>query len=203
MLFECPLLNRLYKLFLWTAESNAPKRSRMAFRVWWALSWLSGGAELRGFSLTPHILFCSFKTSSGERLILNAPETFQGVVDVVLERAGLCSCEPFGHPGLGSAGPRFSVIPWNSCAPGMSCCWGFVNTLLFHTSPQGWTNKMALVMLSDAAISSMPSGISLELSVCAAVVQLLWKIPKDFRRQCGQGWLLNFAFRHSSTVTKK
>lgn len=62
------------------------------------------GAELRGFSLTLHILFCSFKTSSGERLILNAPQTSQGEADVVLERAVLCSYEPFSRVAASLAG---------------------------------------------------------------------------------------------------
>lgn len=155
-------------------------------------------AELRGFSLTPHVLFCSFKTSSGERLIVNAPQTAQGEVFAALERTVLCSCEPFSlsWAGLpGSAGPGFSFILWNSCAAGISCCWGFVNTVPFHISPQGWTNKMPLVMLSDATNSSMPSGISLELSVCAAVVQLLWKIPKDFLYAVWTGMALKFCIQ--------
>ena len=58
----------------------------MAFHVRLALSRILEGAEPRGFSLTLHILFCSFKTSIWERMILHSPLTSQGRVGVVLKR---------------------------------------------------------------------------------------------------------------------
>lgn len=58
----------------------------MVFHVRLAVSGILEGAEPRSSSWALHILFCSFKTSIWERMILHALLTSQGGVGVVLER---------------------------------------------------------------------------------------------------------------------